>query len=121
MATVNVGIVQTQFVYCEDCNEAHEFSRLDMEKLVYVLYTCTQDGTSAADSLIKHGEPECLSRILEWAHDTEIYYEHVNGLVESRMWHQPVTCPNHDDEPGKHHHVDCHYYDDIDIPDWLRG
>jgi hypothetical protein len=74
-------------LYCVACNQLHHMTAGEVERALYVL------GALHADALVdvqpsqeqdSHSLIECLLQVESYAHDTEMYYEHVQAATACR-------------------------------------
>lgn len=113
MVTLAVGVMSRIPLWCNSCADVHRFSWQELERIIYTLHGCaTEPDASDHDRMVNEYET-CWNEVLGWSHDTEMYYEWVNGGVESRVNHT-VDCVAHDEYQGPHHHPECHYWDEED-------
>jgi hypothetical protein len=99
-------------IFCEKCNENHEFSPLDAERLIYGMQceistalTDSHDGMPYYQQFKSQDEPAffCLVEAhASIAGDVEMYGEHVSASVERRREIQGVVgCDEcREDVPG---------------------
>lgn len=102
-------------LYCEVCNNVHHFTPLELERLVQGLQAARVDHIDLATKVWGADYVDmgflCLDEVLGSANDGEMYREHVDARVESRMAYEPVDCPNHDEEFGPHHAPLCIFFE----------
>lgn len=93
-------------IYCADCIGLHEFSIDEMRMLIWVLQAESIDVHPSTE------EPYCLVEVLRWAHDGEMYREHIEAMSACQVYAGGIECPNHTMTTGPHHALECHYYDE---------
>lgn len=79
-------------IYCPACKEVEHLSPLDTERLINGLLAaladaeCEPDGDRiyAGDDSTTHLDDTCVIGQLSQLCDTEVYYEHIESVIESR-------------------------------------
>jgi hypothetical protein len=107
VAQLRVGLFPDVPLWCNDCADVHRFKPREIERIVWALHGAACD----FDSELVDEYDTCWLEVLGWSHDSEMFREHDDAHVEARV-NATVDCRDHDDEPGPHHHPECHYYDE---------
>jgi hypothetical protein len=77
--------------YCEACATTHRFTDAETERLVYALQASEITALMDATYRDSRGEdPDCLKQSLGDSYESEVFLEHVDGLVAARKsWTGP--------------------------------
>lgn len=73
-------------LYCSACNEVHEMTPGTIERLVYVLQAELIEAKCDPAEDVPYEDHDCLLIVESWAHDCEMYLEHVESWVETRRY-----------------------------------
>ena len=75
-------------VYCEPCRKNHTFTATQAESVIYALQAMHAEAevspvaykNDVQDAIV------CLNDVLDYAHEPELYSEHVKGNREARLY-----------------------------------